>query len=63
MEREVGEKYRKSSYSGSNGGDCIEVGSGQGKILVRDTKQAGEANRTTMPTTAGAWQEFVNGLK
>lgn len=63
MERKVSEQWRKSTYSQSNGGSCVEVGHGQGKILVRDTTQAGEANRTTMPTTARAWQTFVNDLK
>jgi hypothetical protein len=30
--------WRKSSYSGSNGGECVEVGAHEGRVLVRDTK-------------------------
>ncbi|MER7225966.1 DUF397 domain-containing protein [Streptomyces rubradiris] len=30
--------WRKSSYSGSGGGDCIEVAETLGTILVRDSK-------------------------
>ena len=32
--------WRKSSYSSSNGGQCIEVASPEGAVAVRDTKQA-----------------------
>ena len=30
--------WRKSSYSTSNGGDCVEVGSALGAVAVRDSK-------------------------
>jgi hypothetical protein len=30
--------WRKSSYSGSGGGDCVEVAETLGTILVRDSK-------------------------
>ena len=32
--------WRKSSYSGGNGGSCVEVGAQPqaGRVLVRDTK-------------------------
>jgi Domain of unknown function (DUF397) len=30
--------WRKSSYSGNNGGPCIEVTDAPGAMLVRDTK-------------------------
>jgi len=29
--------WRKSSYSGGAGNDCVETASGDGMILVRDT--------------------------
>ena len=32
--------WRKSSYSGTNGGDCIEAPT-RGRILVRDTTDRG----------------------
>ena len=51
--------WRKSTYSDSNGGQCVETASGNGVILVRDT-----TNRDggTLDFTATAWQEFTNSL-
>ena len=34
----MGGTWRKSSYSGANGGDCAEVAADTGLVLVRDTK-------------------------
>ncbi len=31
-------QWRKSSYSGGNGGACVEVGKHGGSVLVRDSK-------------------------
>jgi hypothetical protein len=31
-------KWRKSSYSGSNGGECVEVAGLPGVVAVRDSK-------------------------
>jgi hypothetical protein len=31
-------KWRKSSYSGSNGGNCVEVAGAPGQVAVRDSK-------------------------
>ncbi|MFE7645867.1 DUF397 domain-containing protein [Streptomyces phaeoluteigriseus] len=31
----------KSSYSGSGGGDCLEVAAGHDAVFVRDSKAAG----------------------
>ena len=52
--------WRKSTYSGANGGNCLEVASGDGAILVRDT-----ANRdgTTLTVSAEAWQQFTDKLR
>jgi hypothetical protein len=30
--------WRRSSYSGANGGNCVEVADGRGAVLVRDSK-------------------------
>ena len=30
--------WRKSSYSGANGGNCVEVADGPGAVQVRDSK-------------------------
>ncbi len=52
--------WQKSSHSSSNGGECVEAASGGGLVIVRDT-----ANRDggALSFTAGAWQEFLGGLK
>ena len=34
----VAAAWRKSSYSGANGGNCVEVADGPGSVLVRDSK-------------------------
>ncbi|CAL9365977.1 DUF397 domain-containing protein [Streptomyces sp. enrichment culture] len=31
----------KSSHSGTNGGDCVEVAAGESAVYVRDSKTAG----------------------
>jgi len=51
--------WRKSSYSGSNGGECIEVATA-GAVLVRDT-----ANRAgpVLRFTADAWRAFTATIK
>jgi cobalamin biosynthesis protein CobT len=48
--------WRKSSYSGSNGGECIKVASTSGSVLVRDT-----TNRSgpVLAFTTDAWLAFV----
>ncbi|MGW4721584.1 DUF397 domain-containing protein [Streptomyces sp. NPDC004291] len=57
----TGARWRKSSYSGTNGGDCVEVADGfPGAVPVRDSKNpAGPA----LVMGAGAWQAFVEGLR
>jgi Domain of unknown function (DUF397) len=52
--------WRKSSFSGTNGGQCVEAGSPPGAVLVRDT-----ANRDggTLAFTGNAWQAFTTALK
>ena len=52
--------WRKSSYSGGNGGSCVEVGTAARVVLVRDT-----TNRDggTLSVPADAWQAFTAGLR
>ena len=52
--------WRKSSYSGSEGGSCVELASGGGAVLVRDTT---DRDGGTLAFSAGAWQAFTGGLK
>jgi hypothetical protein len=53
--------WRKSSYSGGNGGNCIEVGSGQDAVVVRDTKQADSG--PVLRFDPLAWRRFADRLK
>ncbi|MGI5416650.1 DUF397 domain-containing protein [Actinomadura luteofluorescens] len=34
-------KWRKSSYSGGSGGECVELAVVSGRVLVRDSKDSG----------------------
>lgn len=54
-------QWRKSSYSNSDGGECIEIADGYpGVIPVRDSKApAGPA----LVVPAAAWSAFVSGLR
>jgi hypothetical protein len=51
--------WRKSSYSGANGGQCVEVASDTA-ILVRDTTNRDGA---TLAFSAAAWQGFIASLR
>lgn len=55
--------YRKSSYSSSTGGECIEAASTPGTVLVRDTKQEGHADRTVVTFSPRAWEKFTASLR
>jgi len=54
--------WRKASYSGNNGGACVEVGTpADGSVVhVRDT--AGR-DRGTLTVPAAAWRRFTAALK
>jgi hypothetical protein len=52
-------RWRKSSYSGGNGGGCVEAASTPGTVLVRDTtNRAG----TVLEVPAATWQRFTARL-
>jgi hypothetical protein len=53
--------WRKSSYSGSNGGNCVEVGGHGRRVLVRDTKQAGTG--PVLRFSPDAWRRFADQVK
>jgi hypothetical protein len=48
--------WRKSTYSGGNGGNCVEVGQTAGRVLVRDTKDRAGA---VLTVGADAWRRFA----
>ncbi|MGW0854233.1 DUF397 domain-containing protein [Streptomyces sp. NPDC002690] len=47
----------KSSYSGSQGDDCVEVAQSTQAIHVRDSKDALSPELTLSPT---AWRDFTS---
>jgi hypothetical protein len=50
-------RWRKSTYSNGEGGNCVEVTDGvPGVVPVRDSKVPGGA---VLLVGAGAWTEFV----
>ena len=57
MEDTVDPRWRKSSYSGNGGSDCVQVGGRGGRVLVRDTK-----NRTgaVLEIVPGVWRRLVD---
>ena len=56
----MGDNWRKSSYSGANGGSCAETASGVGMILVRGTT---DRDGFTLSIPADAWAKFTDSLR
>jgi Domain of unknown function (DUF397) len=53
--------WRKSSYSGGNGGQCVEVaGNLPGVVAVRDSK---DKNGPVLTVTPETWRAFVRSLQ
>jgi hypothetical protein len=46
----------KSSYSGSDGGNCVEVAGRPDSVYVRDSKAA---DRARLAVAGGAWSAFL----
>lgn len=51
--------WRKASYSGTNGGECVEVAAQPCAVAVRDSKNPGGPVFTV---TAAAFTAFVRSL-
>ncbi|MBM7082704.1 MULTISPECIES: DUF397 domain-containing protein [Micromonospora] len=57
----TGAQWRKSTRSGDNGGNCVEVADNlPGVVLVRDTK---DRDGATLTFTPSAWRGFVTFAK
>jgi hypothetical protein len=54
----TGAPWRKSSYSGGNGGECVEVASAD-SVMVRDTA---DREGATLGFSAPAWLEFLGSV-
>lgn len=61
MEGSSALSWRKSTFSGNNGGSCLEAGSVPGAVLVRDTKQHGRG--LVLQFTPDAWRKFAAKVK
>ena len=56
----ISAKWRKSTYSGGNGGNCVEVGAATKHVLVRDTTNR---DSVVVRVPPDAWREFAERLK
>jgi hypothetical protein len=52
--------WRKSSYSGDNGGACVEIASSAEAVLARDTT---DRSGPIITFTADAWRTFTTTIK
>lgn len=54
--------WRKSSYSGGSGGDCVEMSDGllPGAVPVRDSRRR---SGPVIVVPAGAWTAFVGAVR
>ncbi|WP_030451988.1 DUF397 domain-containing protein [Herbidospora cretacea] len=54
-------EWRKSTRSGYNGGQCVEVATNlHGVVAVRDSK---DPNGSALVFTPGEWRAFIGGAK
>ncbi len=61
MEDKIEPRWRKSSYSGNGGSDCVEVATNLTAIvLVRDSKDCEGAKLTVGDQT---WFAFIQGIR
>ncbi|EDY42892.1 conserved hypothetical protein [Streptomyces sp. SPB074] len=54
--------WKRSSYSGDDGGDCVEVGTAGPSaphVLVRDSKRAAEADTPVLHLAPAAFAAFL----
>jgi hypothetical protein len=58
-ERHIQLSWFKSSYSGDEGGECVEVAVDRAAIRVRDSKEQGGSR---LAFTPDAWTGFVTAL-
>jgi Domain of unknown function (DUF397) len=60
MDKLNGLTWRTSSYSGSNGGNCIEVAAAPACVAVRDSK---DPDGTVLAFGPRDWQRFTRQMK
>ncbi len=52
--------WRKSSYSGTGGSNCVEVADSTSRVLVRDTQ---DRTGPVLRFTPDAWRRFAGQVK
>ena len=60
MERLASLRWRKSTYSGSNGGGCLEAASHDSRVLIRDTQ---DRTGPVLRFVPAAWRRFTDQVK
>ena len=53
-------RWRKSTYSSTNGGECVEVGAAPRTVAVRDSK---DPEGPALGFTPAGWQAFTRAVK
>lgn len=56
----TGVAWRKSSYSGGNGGTCVEVGTARFTVAVRDSKDPAGPR---LAFAADTWRAFAEQVR
>ena len=59
MEDQIKTAWRKSSYSGNGGGNCVEV-TDRREVVVRDSQDR-QGSRLAVPTAE--WRAFVGRIR
>jgi hypothetical protein len=60
MENNRAITWRKSSYSGNSGGQCVEVSSDTRRVAVRDSK---DPAGSVLAFAAATWAAFAERVK
>jgi hypothetical protein len=60
MEDKITLRWRKSSYSGNGGGNCVEVADDWRRVLVRDTQ---DRTGPVLALSPAAWRRFADLVK
>lgn len=52
--------WRKSTYSGPNGGNCVEIRRAEGRVQVRDTA---DRDGFMLSVAPAAWRSFTAAVE
>lgn len=53
--------WRRASYSGNGGANCVEVAHSASAVLIRDTKDKGHG--PVLRVSPEAWEKFTGTLR